>query len=122
PEHSRTDGNRPKFASPAPPSDLYRHPRMQQPQWRRSLRVPGFDYSLSGAYFVTICLQRREDLFGRVVGAEVRHSAAGAMVKRQWERLGGRFPGPEIDEFVVMPDHLHGILMLRQDRRQSEPI
>jgi len=79
---------------------------------RRSLRLPGYDYSRAGAYFVTICTQARLCLFGDVVDAEMRLNAAGRMVDRQWRDLPHRFPFVELDEYVVMPNHLHGITPL----------
>ncbi len=82
---------------------------------RRSLRLRGYDYSGSGAYFVTICTQDRAALFGEIVDGEMRLNAAGQMVLEIWESLPERYPGWDIDVCVVMPDHFHGILF-RQDR------
>jgi REP element-mobilizing transposase RayT len=62
-------------------------------------------------YFVTICTHSRECLFGDVVG-EMRLNDAGQMVRRIWNDLPIKYPGIEIDEFVVMPNHAHGIIIV----------
>lgn len=79
---------------------------------RRSLRLKGYDYSMAGAYFVTICTQDRACLFGDVAAGEMRLNEAGQMVTTLWESIAVRFSSVEIDQFVVMPNHLHGILVL----------
>lgn len=80
---------------------------------RRSPRIPGFDYARAGAYFVTICTRGRRRLFGEISGDGVMQlSSAGKMVSDQWQRLSRRFPFISLDEFVVMPDHLHGIILI----------
>ena len=77
---------------------------------RRSLRLKCYDYAQAGAYFVTICTQGRVCLFGEVVDGEMRLNAAGAMVDAEWHGLPRRFPGVQTDAFVVMPNHVHGII------------
>ncbi len=79
---------------------------------RRSLRLRGFDYSKEGAYFVTICTRNRECLFGEVVAGRMRLSEAGQAIQAVWARLSERFPTIESDAFIVMPNHIHGILVL----------
>ena len=79
---------------------------------RRSIRLRGYDYALPGAYFVTICAQGRACLFGEVVGGEMRLSQAGLMIWGVWEGLAGHYPGVALDAFVVMPNHVHGIIVL----------
>ena len=81
---------------------------------RRSIRLKGYDYAQPGAYFVTLCTWQREDLFGEVVGGDVRLSALGKVVKAEWERLASRFPNIALDAFVVMPNHLHGIIVIHE--------
>ncbi len=82
---------------------------------RRSLRLADYDYAQSGAYFVTIVTQRRSSLFGDVIDAEMRLNGAGHMVCDLWHRLPTRFPSVELDEFIVMPNHVHGVLLLGTD-------
>jgi REP element-mobilizing transposase RayT len=79
---------------------------------RRSIRLRGFDYSRSGAYFVTICVQDRACVFGNVVDGRMCLSAAGLMVRRVWDELPRFYAGVGIDAFVVMPNHVHGIVIL----------
>jgi putative transposase len=76
---------------------------------RSSLRLKGYDYSQPGAYFVTICLQGREPYLAI---PEVRH-----IVEDTWKALPQRFPAIELDEFIVMPDHIHFILNLQPDHK-----
>ena len=79
---------------------------------RRSVRLYGYDYSQCGAYFVTICVNNRKRLFGDIVGGEMQLNEIGVAVKRAWECLQQQYPYVSIDEFVVMPNHLHGILII----------
>lgn len=77
---------------------------------RRSLRLQGFDYSKEDAYFVTVCTQNRECLFGDVVDGAMHLNDAGRLVQAVWDGLSQRFPTIELDAFVVMPNHIHGII------------
>lgn len=79
---------------------------------RCSLRLEGYDYAQAGAYFVTVVVQARLLLFGDVVDGEMRLNQAGAMVTRVWEEMPDRFPNIEMDAFVVMPNHIHGIIVI----------
>jgi putative transposase len=78
---------------------------------RRTLRLQGYDYAQAGAYFVTVCTQNRECLFGEIAGEEMKLNKAGRMVEKWWAKLLEKFPA-EIDEFVIMPNHVHGIIVL----------
>jgi len=77
---------------------------------RRSIRLKEFDYSSPNAYFVTISVQERECLFGKIVDGKLWANDSGAMVSEWWIKLPEKFPGVTLDEFVVMPNHLHGII------------
>ena len=79
---------------------------------RHSIRLQGYDYSEVGGYFVTICTQARQRLFGKIVGGSVRLVPAGRMTSQSWQELPAKFPQIELDEFIVMPDHFHGILII----------
>ncbi len=81
---------------------------------RRSIRLPYYDYSQEGAYFVTVCAHNRGCLFGEVEGEEVALNDAGRIVKREWMRTVAIRPDVELDEFVVMPNHVHGIVLILQ--------
>ena len=78
---------------------------------RRSIRLQGYDYSQSGAYFVTIVAQNRECLFGEIVDGAMQLNNAGRMVATEWGALPERFTTIQLDEFVVMPNHIHGIIV-----------
>ncbi len=82
---------------------------------RRSLRLAGYDYARPGAYFLTLCVQGRECLFGQVVGDEMRLNDAGHMIETWWHKLPQKFPLCGAGTFVVMPNHLHGVIVIRGD-------
>lgn len=79
---------------------------------RRSIRLAGYDYSQSGAYFVTVCTQGRQTLFGTVADGMMEPNDAGRMIQAAWDGLPQRFPGLELDAFIVMPNHVHGIIVI----------
>lgn len=81
---------------------------------RRSIRLKGYDYAQSGAYFVTVATRDRLCLFGDVVEEKMCINVAGAMVQKVWDELPSRFPTIGLDAFVVMPNHVHGIIVLPQ--------
>ena len=76
---------------------------------RRRLRLKGHDYAQDGAYYVTICTQNRLCLFGDIVDGKIRLNTAGSAVQVTWNELPRRFANLELDVFVVMPNHIHGI-------------
>lgn len=84
---------------------------------RRSIRLQGYDYAQAGAYFVTICTQNREWLFGEVVDGEMRLSDAGQIVANEWINTLLLRPNVELDGWVVMPNHLHGIVVIVESYR-----
>ncbi len=77
---------------------------------RRSIRLKGYDYSQAGLYFITICVEKRECLFGTIINGEMHLNEAGVMVKTEWLKLNERFNNIALHEFVVMPNHFHAIL------------
>ena len=83
-------------------------------QRRRSIRLKGYDYSRAGAYFVTTVTQNRLCLFGDVVGDEMHLNEAGIMTQEMLETLPRRFPGIDLDAFVIMPNHIHGIIVINE--------
>jgi len=82
---------------------------------RRSLRLQGFDYSQPGAYFVTMCTDGRRPLFGEVLDNRVVLAPAGKIVAQAWEWLADQYTSLELDAWVLMPNHLHGILVIHDD-------
>lgn len=79
---------------------------------RHSIRLRGYDYASAGAYFVTVCTKDRACLFGSVVDSKFRPNDAGRIVQDAWNAIPGRCPGARIDTFVVLPNHIHGIVIL----------
>ena len=85
---------------------------------RRTIRLSGRDYSADGAYFVTVCTIERESLFGTIVDGEVRLNAFGQVVADAWRWLAMQYAYVTLDEWCVMTDHLHGILVLGGSRTE----
>src|SRR5207249_1551313 len=79
---------------------------------RKSIRLKGYDYSQPGLYFVTICAFARKCLFGTVVDGVMRVNEAGNIIDECWDDLPNHYPNVELDEFGVMPNHVHGIVAL----------
>ncbi len=84
---------------------------------RRSIRLKGYDYSQAGAYFVSICTNNRECLFGEITEGKMVLNEAGQMVADSWEWLAKQYDHVSLDECVVMPNHLHGIIVVNDGCR-----
>lgn len=82
---------------------------------RRSIRLPTYDYSQGGWYFVTICTQNFRCDFGNIVNAEMELSSIGQMVDQEWQGLKNRFFSIDLGEYIIMPNHLHGIVVIKDD-------
>jgi REP element-mobilizing transposase RayT len=79
---------------------------------RKSLRLRQYDYSQAGAYFVTICTHDRRHLLGRIEGGKIQVNACGQIIRTVWENLAIKFKDIGLDAFVVMPNHIHGIIIV----------
>ena len=79
---------------------------------RQSLRLRQYDYKTAGSYCVTLCTQNRQMLFGEVAGNKVNLTEIGDIVCSEWLATAQRFPSIMLDEFIVMPNHFHGIVFL----------
>ena len=79
---------------------------------RQSIRLRGYDYTQAGAYFVTIVVRGRECLLGDVIGGEMRLNDYGRAVAAEWQKIPARFPHVTTDASIVMPNHLHGIIVI----------
>ena len=79
---------------------------------RKSPRLQGYDYASEGAYFVTICTQNRVHLFGDVVDGEMMLNTLGCIVETCWDDLPNHYHNIQLDAFVVMPNHIHGIIFI----------
>jgi REP element-mobilizing transposase RayT len=76
------------------------------------MRLPEYDYSQCGVYFVTICTYRFSSLFGRIVNGNVQLNSLGRLVEEEWKRTAAVRPSVEVDLYVVMPNHVHGLLWI----------
>jgi len=81
---------------------------------RRSIRLKNYDYSKSGAYFITICTKNRQCLFGEIVNGEMILNDGGKIVEKCWIDIPEHFPNAILDEFIIMPNHIHGIIILNE--------
>lgn len=77
---------------------------------RRSIRLKGYDYARADLYFITLCCRSKACLFGEIQNAEMLLNDAGKMVENEWLMLMPRFQNIELQSYVVMPNHFHGIL------------
>ena len=84
---------------------------------RRSIRLKGYDYAQEGAYYVTIVAWQREFLFGNIVNGEMMLSPYGEIVQKWWKEIPVHFPNVETGAFVIMPNHVHGIICILDDGR-----
>lgn len=84
---------------------------------RKQIRLSGFDYSSNNCYFITICVKQKECLFGNVVNQKMVLSDAGLIANKCWQEIPLHYQNVILDEYVVMPNHIHGILVI--DKNES---
>jgi len=84
---------------------------------RKSTRLKGYDYSKEGNYFLTICCQDKECLFGDVVNGKMILNNIGEVVNECWLKIPNHFPKVKLKEYVIMPNHIHGIIELINDEK-----
>ena len=90
-------------------------------QTRRALRLSGYDYSQNGVYFVTICAYRHAHLFGSIADGAMKPNAIGKIIIEEWQRTAVLREYVRLDTFVLMPNHLHGIIaILGEDSRANQ--
>jgi len=82
---------------------------------RRSIRLKDYDYAEAGANFVTICIEQRECLLGEVVDGKMLIDEAGQIAGEVWEQVAEHWPVVDLDAFVIMPNHLDGIIIIRDE-------
>ena len=87
----------------------------RQRHHRRSIRLPNYDYSQPGAYFITIVTFQRDCLFGEIVNGELRLSVMGQIAEEHWRLIPEHFPHAELGAYVVMPNHVHGIIIIHEN-------
>jgi putative transposase len=88
---------------------------------RRSVRLRGYDYTQAGAYYVTICIHRRECLLGSVINGAMQLSEYGHVAQLCWQTIPEHFMHVNLDAFVVMPNHVHGILHIAESSSSENP-
>jgi putative transposase len=90
----------------------------QQKLHRRSIRLKGFDYTQPGAYFITIVTSQRDEIYGEISNGEMRLNQFGEIVRTEWLKTVDIRSNVELrkDEFVIMPNHLHGIIWIVDKR------
>jgi putative transposase len=89
---------------------------------RRSIRLKGYDYSQAGAYFITICTKNRKCLFGQVVNGEMILNEMGQIAYNEWLKTPELRPNVSLDVFVIMPNHVHGIIVIIDMGEFDSPI
>lgn len=85
----------------------------------RSIRLKNYDYSTPGVYFVTICSSRRQNIFGIIRDAKIVPSTLGRIIELEWAEIPRHFPSIVLDAFMLMPNHLHGILVANRPRAEA---
>jgi putative transposase len=89
---------------------------------RKRQRLSGHDYTSPGDYFVTICTDQGHSIFGSIVGGEMHLNTAGQTARDCWNAIPEHFPNASIDTFVVMPNHIHGIIRITTGRPHTETV
>ena len=84
-----------------------------------SSRLPNWDYGSNAVYFVTICTHNRYFYFGKISDGNIQLSETGKIAMQCWIEIPNHFPFVELDEFVVMPDHVHGIVFINKSRNRN---
>ena len=84
---------------------------------RRSIRLEGYDYAQPGAYFVTVVAYQRESTFGQVVDGGMVLNEFGDVVEKWWNQISVHFPNVDTRTFVIMPNHMHGIIVIKENGR-----
>ncbi|MFH0834522.1 MAG: transposase [Patescibacteria group bacterium] len=79
---------------------------------KSTLRLKDFDYSTDGTYFITICTQNRENFFGKIENAKMILNEYGKITEQYWHNLPNHYANCRLDEFVIMPNHVHGIIWI----------
>jgi putative transposase len=88
---------------------------MEQMHHRRTIRLPSWDYSWPWWYYITIVANGRAPILGDVVDGETRLSPSGEIVRKVWQAIPGRTKAIELDDWVIMPNHFHGIIIINEN-------
>ena len=88
----------------------------------KSMRLPNWDYGNNGRYFITICTQNRICFFGKIINREMQLNTMGKLAYKYWDEIPIHFPFVKLGEFAIMPDHMHGILIIDKTDVESKTI
>jgi REP element-mobilizing transposase RayT len=89
---------------------------------RHSVRLRGYDYSSPGAYFITLCAWNRECIFGEIIDGEIKLNACGTIVQQEWMRSLTIRREIELDEFIIMPNHVHGVVFINSNGNATRDV
>lgn len=89
---------------------------------RRSIRLKDYDYTQEGAYFITICTNQKERVFGAIINGEMSLSGCGDVASKRWQSIPAHFPHIGLDEFTIMPNHVHGIIIINKPVGAPVPV
>lgn len=84
-------------------------------------RLKGWDYCNNGAYFITICTQNWQQFFGEIYNGEMQLSKIGEIADKYWKEIPNHFPSIILDNYVIMPNHVHGVLIISESNRSFNP-
>jgi len=87
---------------------------------RKKNRLPEYDYSQNGYYFVTICTKDKRKSFGKAIGGKVELNKIGTLAENYWKEIPKHFPFAEIDEYIIMPNHIHGIIIIDNENNAGD--
>jgi REP element-mobilizing transposase RayT len=94
---------------------------MKTPEkYRKAIRLKGYNYSQEGFYFVTIVVKDRKSLFGEIKDERINLSNVGIIAKKFWEEIPKHFTNVALDEYVVMPNHIHGIIIIANNNKNAQ--
>jgi putative transposase len=93
---------------------------MQAHNGRKSIRLKTYDYSQPGAYFITICTHDKKCLFGNISDRQMNLNGIGSIVENEWLKTASLRPNVELDVFVIMPNHIHGIIFIKNKDYKGE--
>ena len=84
---------------------------------RKQTRLTGYDYSLPGSDYVNVCTQERKNILGKIVNEEMKLNKIGRIINQWWQKLPEKFTNVSLGEYIIMPNHLHGIVVINKNGR-----
>lgn len=85
----------------------------------QTIRLKNYNYSQAGVYFITICTKQKQCIFGDIKNGEMRLNALGSIADKCWQEIPQHFPNVALDVYIIMPNHLHGILWITESPENS---